>query len=101
MVAGQQGIVCPKRSCFAIFVGVNFQSHRRRRRSIGSHDTDLQLADPVVQLGIKGRDKDGWYPVSKILVTEEPAPRKTIPDFSKLKEGIRLSGPHGTWGAIR
>jgi hypothetical protein len=25
-------------------------------------------SDPVVRLGIKGRDKDGWYPLSKIQV---------------------------------
>jgi hypothetical protein len=24
--------------------------------------------EPVVQLGIKGRDKDGWYPLSKIAI---------------------------------
>jgi hypothetical protein len=25
-------------------------------------------SDPVVRLGIKGRDKDGWYRLSKIQV---------------------------------
>jgi hypothetical protein len=31
-------------------------------------DGDESPSDPVVRLGIKGRDKDGWYPLSRIRV---------------------------------
>lgn len=30
---------------------------------------DGAMTQPVVQLGIKGRDGDGWYPVSKLKIT--------------------------------
>jgi hypothetical protein len=30
---------------------------------------DEETTQPVVQLGIKGRDEDGWYPLSKAKVT--------------------------------
>jgi hypothetical protein len=45
---------------------------------------------PVVQLGIQGRDRDGWYPLSKIRVREENSAcqtEKAAPDLSRLKEG--------------
>jgi hypothetical protein len=29
-----------------------------------------QTPEPVVQLGIKGRTQDGWYPLSKIEITK-------------------------------
>jgi len=29
----------------------------------------VKTEQPIVQLGIKGRDKDGWYPVSKLNIT--------------------------------
>ena len=31
---------------------------------VGQEDTK-----PVVQLGIKGRDKDGWYPLSTVTIS--------------------------------
>ena len=30
---------------------------------------DLNGEQPVVQLGIKGRDEGGWYPLSKLRIT--------------------------------
>ena len=29
----------------------------------------VEKTQPVVQLGIKGRDEDGWYPVSKVTIS--------------------------------
>jgi hypothetical protein len=42
--------------------------------SAGTYSLDVAIVDidkptPVVQLGIKGRDADGWYPLSQIQVT--------------------------------
>jgi len=31
---------------------------------------DEQTMEPVVQLGIKGREQDGWYPLSEIEITK-------------------------------
>jgi hypothetical protein len=30
----------------------------------------IDTTQPVVQLGIKGRDKDGWYPVSTVTISQ-------------------------------
>ena len=35
----------------------------------------VKTTQPVVQLGIKGREDDGWYPLSKIRVGEEASAR--------------------------
>jgi hypothetical protein len=32
---------------------------------VGEHSTD-----PIVRLAIKGRDQDGWYPLSEIVVRQ-------------------------------
>ncbi len=32
---------------------------------------DEHTSNPVVRLGIKGRAKDGWYPISEIKVSNE------------------------------
>jgi hypothetical protein len=62
---------------------------------------------PVVQLGIEGRDEGGWYPLSKIHIDDRTATRKAekpVPDFSGLKEGMKLSQARailGTNGRLR
>lgn len=62
----------------------------------------VETTQPVVQLGIKGRGEDGWYPLSEIRVSQEPATRqngKAAPDFSELKEGITLSQARAILGS--
>ena len=58
--------------------------------SIGVVDANSE--QPVVRLGITGRDQDGWYPLSKVAI-EPPANASGHAAISALNKSITASAP--------
>ena len=71
---------------YQLSLGVVGAFHRRDTEDAAPHEQ----ARPLVQLGIEGRDKDGWYPVSKLVVTR-------VRSFRAAGHGVRSAEDSQAW----